>query len=162
MEPIPDFDEYAAYRAAKRAKKPRRPPRPPQPPSQIRDKYWVSATARKNRVPSAERSGKWLIFVPLDELDDAWAKIKQATQEGLLGNSCKAATGLSNPNAIDPNTKVICIYTYDAADREDVLRVRQALRDLGFTGPIPYKTDQATREGRYQVDGHTRISLYYE
>ena len=57
---------------------------------------------------------------------------------------------------------MICVYTYDADDREDVLRVRQALRDLGFDRPIPYKTDRATLEGRYQVKGHQRISLYYE
>ena len=62
------------------------------PPSQIQDDYWVSARARKNRVRYTERSGKWLIFVPLDELDDAWAKIKKATEEGLLGGSSKAAT----------------------------------------------------------------------
>ena len=96
------------------------------------------------------------------ELDDAWSKIKQATQAGSLSNSSKAATGLVNPNAIDPTRKVICVYTYDSEDREDVFRVRQALRDLGFVRPIPYKTDQATLEGRYQVNGNWRISLYYE
>jgi hypothetical protein len=131
-------------------------------PSQIRDEYWVSATTRKNRVLFTERSGKWLIFVPLDVLDAAWAKIKQATEAGLLSNSSKAATALANPNAADPTKKVICVYTYDADDREDVLRVRQALRDLGFDKPMPYKTDRATLEGRYQVKGNQRISLYYE
>jgi hypothetical protein len=108
------------------------------------------------------RSGKWLIFVPLDELDDAWAKIKKATEEGLLGDSSKSATALPNPNAVAPTKQVICVYTYDSEDREDVMRVRQALRDLGFTRPIPYKTDKATLERRYQVRGHQRISLYYE
>ena len=98
-----------------------------------------------------DRSGKWLIFVTLDELDDAWAKIKKATQDGLLGNSSKAATARSNATAPDPTKKVICVYTYDCEDREDVMRVRQALRDLGFDRPMPYKTDKATLEGRYWV-----------
>ena len=137
-------------------------PRPPRTPSQIQDEYWVSARARKNRVPSTERSGKWLIFVPLEELDTAWVKIKKATQDGLLGNSSKAATALPSPYAADPTKRVICVYTYDSDDREDVLRVRQALRDLGFDRLMPYKTDKATLEGRYQVKGHQRISLYYE
>jgi Basophilic leukemia-expressed protein Bles03 len=98
----------------------------------------------------------------LEELDTAWVKIKKATQDGLLGNSSKAATALPSPYAADPTKRVICVYTYDSDDREDVLRVRQALRDLGFDRPMPYKTDKATLEGRYQVKGHQRISLYYE
>jgi Domain of unknown function (DUF1917) len=154
----PHSDEGRTHRAGKKP----RTPRSPRTPSQIQDDYWVSARARKNRVPFTERSGKWLIFVPLDELDDAWAKIKKATEAGLLGNSSKAATALSNPNAADPTKRVICVYTYDSDDREDVMRVRQALRDLGFDRPMPYKTDLATLEGRYQVRGHKRISLYYE
>jgi Domain of unknown function (DUF1917) len=158
MNPVPDFDEYWAAKAARKKKS----PRPPRTPSQIQDKYWVSANSRKNGVRFTERSGKWLIFVPMAELDDAWSKIKQATQAGLLSNFSKAATGLPNPNAIDPDLKVICVYTYDSDDREDVFRVRQALRDLGSDRPMPYKTDQATRECRYQVHGDRRISLYYE
>jgi hypothetical protein len=139
-----------------------RTPRSPRAPSWIQDEYWVTAAARRNRVRRTERSGKWLIFVPPGELDAAWAKIKKATEAGLLGDSSKAATALPNPNAADPTAKVICVYTYDSDDREDVLRVRQALRDLGFDRPIPYKTDRATLEGRYQVKGHRQISLYYE
>jgi hypothetical protein len=158
MNDVPDFGDYRAAKAAKKT----RSPRPPWTPSQILDEYWVSATARKNRVRFTERSGKWLIFVPVDELDAAWSKIKQATQAGLLSNFSKAATAMANPNAVDPTRKVICVYTYDSADREDVFRVRQVLRDLGFDRPIPYKTDQATLEGRYQVKGNERISLYFE
>lgn len=137
-------------------------PRPPRTPSRIMDANWVHATAETDQKPTTVRSGKWLIFVPLDELDDAWAKVEKATEEGLLGGSSKAATARPNANVPDPNQKVICVYTYDSEDREDVMRVRQALRDLGFDKPMPYKTDQATRQGRYRVGGHKRISLYYE
>jgi hypothetical protein len=158
LNPVPDFDDYRTAKAAKE----KRSPRPPRTPSQVLDKYWVSANSRKQGVRFTERSGKWLIFVPVTELDDAWSKVKQATRAGLLSNFSKAATGLPNPNAIDPTLKVICVYTYDAADREDVLRVRQALRDLGFDRPIPYKTDWATLDGRYRVKGDERISLYFE
>jgi hypothetical protein len=85
MNHVPDFDEYRAAKAAKT----KRSPRPPRAPSQIQDKYWVSANSRTNRVRFTERSGKWLIFVPMAELDDAWSKIKQATQAGLLSNDSK-------------------------------------------------------------------------
>src|SRR4051794_25537074 len=87
-----DYDEY---RAAKQVRS-RRPPRTP---SQILDRYWVEANARKNTVRFTPRSGKWLIFVPLNELDDAWERVKRATKAGLLGNHSKAATALPNPNA---------------------------------------------------------------
>lgn len=74
----------------------------------------------------------------------------------------KVSTARPNPNAKNPNEHVICVYTYDYRDRGDVDRIRAALRDLGITWKIPYKTDAATRAGQYQVRGHTRISTYYE
>jgi hypothetical protein len=157
-----DLEQHPGADRTHRADKNTRTRRSPRTPSQIEDEYWVTAAARKNRVRRTERAGKWLIFVPLGELDAAWAKVRKATEAGLLGDSSKAATALLNPNAADPTKRVICVYTYDSNDREDVFRVRQALRDLGFDRPIPYKTDRATLEGRYQVKGHRRISLYYE
>ena len=42
------------------------------------------------------------------------------------------------------------------------MRVRESLRELGFTAPIPYKTDKATLRGKYWIEGHRRISKYYE
>lgn len=111
---------------------------------------------------STVRCGKWLLFVPAAKIDDAWAAIKQTTQEGRLGGSAKVATARPNPNATNPNVRVICVYTYDADDEEDVTRVREELRRLGYTRKIPYKTDDATLAGRYQARGDTRISLRYE
>jgi hypothetical protein len=47
---------------------------------------------------------------------------------------------------------MICVFTYDWTDAEDVLRVRQALRDLGITKKLGYKADEDTRAGRYGFD----------
>jgi hypothetical protein len=66
-----------------------------------------------------------------------------------------------NPNAASDRTKVICVYTYDVADEHDCARVRSALRDLGVTWKIPYKTDADTYAGRYSHDG-VRVSKRYE
>lgn len=66
-----------------------------------------------------------------------------------------------NPNAAGNQTKLICVYTYDVADDEDCSRVRQALRDLGVTWKIPYKTDADTYAGKYSKDG-IRVSKRYE
>ena len=59
-----------------------------------------------------------------------------------------------------PGKHVICVYTDDANDRDDVLRVREELRLLGFTAKLPYKADRVTLEGRYEGDGP--IASYYE
>lgn len=131
-------------------------------PSQTTDVFWIYAERLKGSYPElGEKGGKWLVFVPIAELDRAWAKIKQATEEGRLGGLSKVATARPNRNAADPGTKVICVYTYDWTDAEDVRRVRAELRSLGITQKIPYKADEDTLSGRYLVAGHKRISKYF-
>jgi hypothetical protein len=132
-------------------------------PSEVTDVYWIHAKSEKSKYPkSTERSGKWLIFVNLSEIDEVWDKIKKATEKGELGDSAKVATAKTNPNATNPATKVICVYTYDWTDEIDVKRVREELRILGITNKIPYKADEDTLSGKYRVRGDTRISKYYE
>jgi hypothetical protein len=70
-----------------------------------------------------------------------WAKIKAATERGLLGGRAKVATMKLNPNAAANDTRLICVYTYDVDDERDCSNVREMLRDLGVTWKIPYKTD---------------------
>ena len=57
---------------------------------------------------------------------------------------------------------MICVYTHDATDREDVMRVRERLREIGFTKKLSYKTDQATAAGVYSNNSEKPISTYYE
>ena len=132
-------------------------------PSQITDEYWLYAVRKRGQYPKATaRSGKWLVFVPVAQVDEVWAKIREATEKGCLGDSAKVATAKPNPNATDPSQKVICIYTYDWTDKEDVRRIRDELRALGITSKIPYRTDRDTSAGKYAKRGHRRISKYYE
>jgi hypothetical protein len=132
-------------------------------PSVCTEEYWHIAERKAGDYPlSTERCGKWLIFVPINRVDEAWDTITTAIEAGKLGQSAKVATAKPNPNAQNPNVKVICVYTYDCDDINDVMRIRQALRDLGFTAKMPYKTDDATYKGLYAVKGNSRISLYYE
>jgi len=102
------------------------------------------------------------VFVPVKSVDGVWEKVKKATEEGRLGDSAKVATARPNPNAVDSSKKVVCVYTYDWTDKEDVMRIRTELRALGITWKIPYKSDEDTDKGKYRVAGHTRISKYYE
>lgn len=101
------------------------------------------------------------MFVPVAEVDEIWQKIANDVEQGLLGGAAKVATGCPNPHQRNPNKRVICIYTYDWTDEEDVRRVRQRLRELGFTDKIAYKADQETREAQYAMKGQ-RVSKYYE
>ncbi len=122
---------------------------------------WVMAWRRQGEYPErGEKGGKWLIFVPLSDLDGVWAKVRHATEEGRLGGSSKAATAC-NPSFADPAGRVICVYTYDQTDEADVMRVRAELREVGITRKIPYKADADTRAGRYRKLGHREISKYH-
>ncbi len=77
-----------------------------------------------------------------------------------MGDSAKVATARKNPHELDPKERVICVYTYDADDYADVSRVREALREIGYTRKLPYTMDDATLAGRYSAGG--RVSRYYE
>lgn len=132
-------------------------------PSEVTDVYWIFAKNEKDNYPkSTSNSGKWLVFVNFDEVDNVWDKIKTSTQSGKLGGSSKVATAKLNPNATDTKTKVICVYTYDWTDEDDIRRIREELRALGITKKIPYKADEDTLQGKYVKRGNTRISKYYE
>ncbi len=132
-------------------------------PSEVNEFYWLYAKRQnKDYSKSTENSGKWLVFVPLDKVDEVWRKIKKVTEKGLLGQISKVATAKENPNATNQNTKVICVYSYDYTDEKDVMRIREELRKIGVTWKIPYKADRKTREGKYQVKGDKRISEFYE
>lgn len=132
-------------------------------PSEVVDTPWLSAERKTGTYPApTEKCGKWLVFVPLAQIDELWAKIKPATEQGRLGDFAKVSSAQPRPTATSPHEKVICVYTYDWTDEEDVRRIRQELRALGITRKIAYKADETTLAGKYANQGHKRISKYYE
>jgi superfamily II DNA or RNA helicase len=132
-------------------------------PSEVFEQYWIHAERKDaDSYPDhGERGGKWMLFIKTAEIDEWWAKIKAATESGLLGSSAKVATMKPNPNAAASDTRLICVYTYDLDDERDCLRVRQALRDLGVTWKIPNKTDADTYAGKYAKNA-VRVSKRFE
>ncbi len=112
--------------------------------------------------PAVEKGGKWLLFVHVKDVDDIWDKISKATKEGKLGPASKVSIETSSLFSTNPMTRVICVYTSDWKDENDVKRVREELRNLGILNKIPYKTDEDTVQGKYNVKGDTHISKYYE
>lgn len=101
-------------------------------------------------------SGKWLLFPLVENVNDVWAKIATATAAGELGPWAKCATqgsarnGAVGSGAVDAgysekHSRVICVYTYDFTDLEDVKRVLRNLVDLDLVREeelgLSYKSD---------------------
>lgn len=95
--------------------------------------------------------GKWLIYRNDSEIDDVWKTIARATSNGELGRSAKVSTAMQNKRRY-----TICAYTENYLNLDDVIKVREKLRLLGFTDELCYKPDIYTYLGIYYRT--TRIS----
>jgi len=129
-------------------------------PSKTTQMYWIVLDA-PGSAPEAiedEKAGKWLIFQEPDQTDATWRKVRDATMALELGISAKVSTAKPNPDSRD-NRKVIYVYTADWADEADVMRVREKLRELGFTDRIGYKRNLETFAGEYAKKGK-RVTYY--
>jgi len=104
--------------------------------------------------PSKVKTGKWLIFLSREDFYSVWPIVKDQTELGLLGISAK----ITDPEVSLRSGLVCCIYTKDWKDYKDVSKVRNTLRELGFTKRLPYKTDEDTLRGNYG----SGVSKYYE
>ena len=72
-------------------------------------------------------SGKWMLFPPPPDVNSAWSLIAHATVSGVLGFAAKVATDDGSERA-----RLICIYTHDYGDRDDVKRVLERIVALGL------------------------------
>lgn len=89
---------------------------------------------------SNEHTGKWCIVLTSGEVDKAWEVISDLVKSGQL-LFAKVSTALG---AKRTRTYVICIYTLDWSNHEDLERTRKVLFDAGFTQPLNYKRDIET------------------
>ena len=122
------------------------------------DDAWVEASRRVGEYPAAtERSGKWLCFIDQQDADRMWGLVAVATRDGLLGSHSDMG-----PPRTGSGGQVIEVHTYDWTDADDVHRIREELRRIGFVNAIPYKADADTAAGIYKETGHKRISKYFE
>jgi hypothetical protein len=129
-------------------------------PTKTTQTYWIVQDA-PGSAPEAiedENAGKWLIFQEPGLADEAWKKVRNATVSLELGISAKVSTSKPNPESRD-NRKVIYVYTKNWADETDVMRVREALRTLGFIERIGYKRNIETFAGEYAKKGK-RVTYY--
>ena len=106
-------------------------------------------------VKTSTTCGKWMLFPSDDDYPRAWRLVAEATAEGKLGPTSKAATYTD----IDP-VNLICVYTYDFSDMDDVRRVLENLFELGVCHsdgkPIYYKCDAYTYIG---IESNNKFKL---
>lgn len=107
---------------------------------------------------SKEYVGKWLVFRRREEIDEVWAQIREATNNGKLGSAAKVSTEFHRQQGGKPDD-MRCVYTRDFRERNDVDMVLKGLREFGIKGKLHDKTDQATLAGVYASTGE-RASLY--
>ncbi|KAL7803818.1 DUF1917 domain-containing protein [Trichoderma aethiopicum] len=95
------------------------------------------------------RTGKWMLFCPATEVNEVWEIVAKATANNELGIAAKVAprSPLEDPR----KDRLLCVYTADFADKADVGRVLQKLRELKLVEargrPIYYKPDAFTYIG---------------
>lgn len=125
------------------------------------ERFWLRAYRKVGTYPAPIDSGKWMLFIYENEINNAWQVIRTAVEEGRLGETAKVATARPNPNELKEGLKLICVYTYNSEDKDDVLRILQSLRELGFLHSLTYKTDETTVKGEYSFNTSGPVSKYY-
>jgi hypothetical protein len=123
-----------------------------EPPSRNRREAWISVRSSRPREATGQFTGKWMPRVPAEIVDEVWNSISAATLSGDLGIAAKVSTLMNNelnPRSEGRNLHLICVYTADCRDVEDVARVLVRLRSLGFTQRLSYKEDGATYANVY-------------
>ncbi|KAI2469154.1 DUF1917-domain-containing protein [Annulohypoxylon bovei var. microspora] len=100
--------------------------------------------AKAHRV----RCGKWMLFCNTFEVNEIWEIVAKATSKNELGIGAKAAPR----STVDKRTeRLICVYTADFSDTNDVKRVAEKLKQLGLvqahSRPLYYKPDVYTYLG---------------
>lgn len=129
---------------------------PVQIPSTTTRMDWLWAT--RARGDEGDRSGKWMIFAPVADVDHAWLMIATAVRKGGslygLADQAKVATKRNSGR-----THLVCIYTSDFNDVPTIAKCLYELRRLGFKQRLFYKTDQQTLAGVY-AGGKSRPWLY--
>jgi Bles03-like protein len=110
-------------------------------PSRFTGAHYLHATGPESAEGTPRRPGKWLIFVSRSRIDVLWDVVRRAVEAGRLGHAAKVSTALPDPMSPDPKKHMICVYTGNEDDPTDVRRIRDALRQIGISWKIPYKSD---------------------
>ena len=92
--------------------------------------------------------GKWMLFTLPKDVDAVWSKVCRGTVEGRLGCSAKVATDDGNDQKPE---RLVCVYTDDFSDKDDVKRVLAEMKEMGLV-----KNDKAIY---YKCDAYTYLDI---
>ncbi len=92
--------------------------------------------------------GKWILFASAEEIDLLWKRIARGTSTGMLGIRAKVST--ARPKKTKHTQEyILYVYTQDAGNQEDIMRVRSRLREMGVVQEIAYRQEKApSKEAR--------------
>lgn len=128
-------------------------------PSKAIYRHWIWVLDSNSKQLEGAKSGKWIIDdIPNEKIDEVWGVIQKEVAKGNLGPSAKVSTMYF---ASKYPTRTIIVYTYDWTDKEDVMRIRARLRQIGFENKLYYKTNEMSRKGIYGED-EKKLAPYYE
>ena len=99
-------------------------------------------------------NGKWMLFPYPEDVNGQWAIVAEATVNRELGTAAKVAPDSGDG---DRTPRLICVYTKDFSDMEDVKRVLERLVELGLV-----KRKGAAGEERgiyYKCDAFTELGI---
>ncbi|KAL8752416.1 MAG: hypothetical protein Q9199_005757 [Rusavskia elegans] len=101
-------------------------------------------------------SGKWMLFPYPEDVNRQWAIIAEATVNRELGTAAKVAP---DDNKGDRVPRLICVYTKDFSDLDDVKRVLGRLVELGL---VKKKGAGDERGIYYKADVFTELGINSE
>lgn len=116
-----------------------------------------------DKVEAHKDSGKWLIFLNAEQESGMWNEICESLSHGELAKysyQVKMALSPRFNDKLKENRKVVCIYTSDFNNKEQVKGCLKVLRSLGFNDVMYYKTDNQTRSGLYR-GGSQKSYIYF-
>lgn len=96
-------------------------------------------------------TGKWMLFPKPEDVNAVWQHVADATASGQLGSSAKVATdsGLDHGRA-----RLVCVYTEDFSNDEDVKRVLKKLVEMGL---VNKKEAAGAPQGLYYKCGKSSL-----
>ena len=108
--------------------------------------------------------GKWMVHVPSEKVDEVWGLIATAIFNEDFGSAVLTAkvSPKNEENSVeDPIMHVICVYTSDFTDMQEVVKAENVLRNLGIRIDLKYKPDLYTYLGIYRGNPYNILPRVY-
>ncbi|KAK4159634.1 hypothetical protein QBC43DRAFT_326775 [Cladorrhinum sp. PSN259] len=114
----------------------------------------VISDLRDLAVATGEITGKWMLFPEPGQVNEVWAAVAKATANNELGIAAKVETRVRSDKE-----RLICVYTTDYRDKDDVARVLKRLRELNLV-QAPSRGPRGGKQVYYKCDAWTELNIY--